>query len=184
MMTFILATLIPILMAGGLTEPQAREAAQQAIGTPNNLLETAQSVAFALTALDSLRLSAPAEVSLRMKLRLRGNANALNRSAQRTAAAPEPPPAPEPDPKELLTTIQTAKTTVEQAHTSSDKAWASAMTDVAGEFQAELASLPESQKTQHLARIKALTRTATELASGKAPSMKDRLKASTALRQT
>ena len=41
-----------------------------------------QILAFALTALDNLRLSMAPDLSLSMKLKLRGNANALNRCAR------------------------------------------------------------------------------------------------------
>jgi hypothetical protein len=66
---------------------EARLAAAQIIAAyqpagSNQLINVAQVVAFAVTAIDNLRLSLPPDLSLSMKLKLRGNANALNRSAR------------------------------------------------------------------------------------------------------
>ena len=103
----VLSLLIPLLMAGGLTDPAlAGLAAQEAITAHTadgrgQLVTTAQIVAFALASLDNLRLSADPGLSLSMKLKLRGNANALCGSAQRRSAPAAAPqiaaPPPEPD---------------------------------------------------------------------------------------
>ena len=88
LLPFIISLLTPLLTAGGITDLNlARLAAQETIdayraGGQQELLTISQVVAFALTALDNLRLSMPAELSLSMKLKLRGNANALNRAAR------------------------------------------------------------------------------------------------------
>jgi hypothetical protein len=88
LMEFILTLLTPFLMTGGITDIHlARLAANEAIAaytgeTPTQLITIGQILAFALTALDNLRLSLPPDLSLSMKLKLRGNANALNRSAR------------------------------------------------------------------------------------------------------
>ena len=106
LMDFILGILAPLLMVGSITDLQcARLAAAEAIAAynttgPNQLITAGQIVAFALTALDNLRLSTAPDLSLSMKLKLRGNANALNRSAATNTkllekAQREPPP-PEP----------------------------------------------------------------------------------------
>jgi hypothetical protein len=85
LMAFILGLLAPLLMTGSLTDISlARLAAAEAIAAygKGNLMTIGQILAFALTALDNLRLSMPPDLSLSMKLKLRGNANALNRSAR------------------------------------------------------------------------------------------------------
>jgi hypothetical protein len=93
LMEFLIAALVPILTAGSIVDTSlARLAAQQAIAAyqgrgQHELVTIAQIVAFALTALDNLRLSMPADLSLSMKLKLRGNANALNRAARDSAKA-------------------------------------------------------------------------------------------------
>ncbi len=91
MMGVILTLIGPLLMAGGLTDPDmVRLAARQAIdkyriGGQADLLAVSQLVGFGLSALDSLRLAA-GDVQEGMKIRLRGNANGLNRSWHRTNA--------------------------------------------------------------------------------------------------
>ncbi len=126
LMEFVLGLLAPLLMTGSITDSRlARLAAQQAIEAyaeagRNQLLTITQIVAFALTALDNLRLSMPAELSLSMKLKLRGNANALNRSSQQATATldqqrrdtPAPtteptPPAPLEDTARIVQQVQT-----------------------------------------------------------------------------
>jgi len=93
LMECLLSLIAPLLMAGctgdiGLARLAAIEvlAAYQA-RSQGQLVTAAQIVAFALAALDNLRLSAAADLSLSMKLRLRGGANALNRSAQQNSRA-------------------------------------------------------------------------------------------------
>jgi hypothetical protein len=89
MLGFVLSLLAPFLAAGSITDPALiRLAAAETIAaynapSPDRLIAIAQTVAFALTSVDNLRLSLPAGLSLSMKLKLRGNANALQRSAQR-----------------------------------------------------------------------------------------------------
>ena len=95
LMPFLLAVLTPFLTAGGILDPDlARQAATEAIAAygDRQLLTTGQVVAFALAALENLRLSAPPDLSLSMKLKLRGNANALNRSSQKASATQPPNP--------------------------------------------------------------------------------------------
>jgi hypothetical protein len=176
LMPFLLAVLTPFLTAAGIPDPDlARQAATETINaykanSQDQLVTTAQIVAFAFASLENLRLSAPDDLSLSMKLKLRGNANALNRVSQNAAAAlerqrrtPEPAPAAPPE---------TAKT---------DLAWAAAMTDVAAEITAELPNLPPAERRTRLAHIGALSETARLLGSGNAPPLKARLLASTSL---
>jgi hypothetical protein len=85
--TFILDLLSPLLTTGANPDPcQARDAVAQTIAAydprdPLELVNAAQIFGFAVTALDDLRLSAAADLSLPLKLKLRSNANALNRAA-------------------------------------------------------------------------------------------------------
>ena len=181
----VLALLTPFLMTGGAPEALARQAATETIAghtAPAPLIAVAQSTAFALTAIDTLRLSLPADLSLSMKLRLRGNANALNRSSQRSQPPAEPAiAAPAADPAATIAALETAKTLVKQAKPGADAAWAEAMTDVAAEYQAALPSLSPADQQTHLARIGALSKIAATLSKGEAPSLKARLLASTAI---
>jgi hypothetical protein len=153
--------LAPLLMAGSVSDPaRARRAAEQAIGQyqaeyqagpRGELLTISQIVAFALTAIDNLRLSMPDTVSMTMKLRLRGNANALNRASLRAVEAldiaraaaeplwPEIPDhieaqAPEP-------VAATLPTEVRNRHQ-----WADAMATVAGELRTRSARLPHARR--------------------------------------
>jgi hypothetical protein len=168
----VLSFLTPLMLAGGIADPDlARRAAQQAIAAHQTgpLLTIAQTVAFALAALDSLRLSAPPDLSPTMKLRLRGNANALNRSASRTAAslaaanlttspASSSPGAP---------ATQQAPTGATAATDREDKlTWANAMTDVAAECARNLANLTPKQRHAETIRIAALHATARRLTGG------------------
>jgi hypothetical protein len=165
LMTFVLATLSS-MMAPTLIDPRlARLAAEEAVAAYKASGETdwvtiGQIVAFALTALDTLRLSMPDEVSLSLKLKLRGNANAANRAARDTTAllakarhAPEPAAraAPPPTPPAWHLTEQD---------------WAAGMQAVAAKLQAEAAiASPEQRKTDAL-WIGALTGVANEIAAG------------------
>jgi hypothetical protein len=91
LLEFMLASLAPLLMVGGIADfPSARRAARQAIDAYNassqvELVTIAQTLGFALTALDDLRLSLAANLPLTMKLRLRGNAIALGRSSRHSS---------------------------------------------------------------------------------------------------
>jgi hypothetical protein len=88
LMEFILAVLAPMLIGGSITDPTlARLAAQEAIGAYNaknkeELMTVAQIAGLAIAALDNLRLSAAADMSVSLKLKLRGNTAALNRAVQ------------------------------------------------------------------------------------------------------
>ena len=157
LMAYLLTTLAA-LFAPTLGDPDlARLAAQQAIDAyqpqdTRQQLTATQIVAFAVTALDSLRLSMPPDLSLPKKLRLRANANALNRSARdntqrleqaQRIAETQPTPAPEqPKPREAD--------------------WATAMKTVAARLQATPAT-PAEQATNAL-WIESLTGTANEIA--------------------
>jgi hypothetical protein len=160
----ILGFLTPLMQAAGLTDTNlARQAAQEAIeACPSGpLTSTAQTVAFAMAALDSLRLAAPPEVAVTTKLRLRSNANALNRSGQRAAASQVPRPSagkPQPQtapPDQLPSDHSVAPTWAD--------AWADAMTDVAAECARDLAKLPSNQRRAEIIRINALKATARQI---------------------
>jgi hypothetical protein len=205
MMGFVISLLTPFLMGAGITDIDlARRAAAETIAayqaagpSPNNqLVSIAQTVAFALASLDNLRLSMPADLSLSMKLKLRGNANALNRSSRDATTTLDSQrrdtQAAEPDPTKLLAALEDTKTLVQQARTTPppanptdreiDLSWASAMTDVATEYTAELAQLQPAQRRTHLARIGALSEIARTLGRGDAPPLKARLLGGTSLR--
>jgi hypothetical protein len=154
----ILGFLTPLMLAAGLADTAlARRAAQEAIAAypPDApLTATAQVVGFAMAALDSLRLAAPAELAVTTKLRLRGSANALSRSSQRAAVVAQPAPrpagaAPEPRPARSV-----------------ELAWADAMTDVAAECARDLAKLPPKQRRAEIIRINALNATAQKIRAG------------------
>jgi hypothetical protein len=175
LMTYLLAVLAT-LMAPSLGDLQlAHRAAQEAIDTRHSAADpmtTARSLAFAVTALDNLCLSMPADLSLAMKLRLRGNANALNRSAgdttppKRTAEMPAPdlaeqaaitgwdqpetpPPAPKTEPGDPI-------------------GLAAAMKTVAARLQTTTTASPAQQKVNAL-WASTLTQVASEIALGKFP---------------
>jgi len=200
LLPFLLAVLTPFLTAGGILDPDlARQAAMETIAacqTDGNrqLLTTGQIVAFALAALENLRLSAPPDLSLSMKLKLRGNANALNRASQKTAAMVDGPATvpdhgpqpPDPDPAEAMASLESAQTLITQARTTNadrktDLRWGQAMTDIAAEYTAELPALPPDQRRTHLIRIDALSKIASMLGRGDAPPLKSRLRAGTAM---
>ena len=215
LMPFLLAVLTPFLAAGGIPDPDlARLAATETIlaykaAGNDQLMTTAQIVAFAFASLENLRLSAPPDLSLSMKLKLRGNATALNRASHQATTTLETQrpdsqrpntqrPEQEPDPAEILASLETAKTIVQQAQTTppakpptrdaaqpgtrdTDVSWAGAMTDIATEYTAELPNLPPEQRRAHLARIGALSKIATMLGRGEAPPLKGRLLGSTAM---
>ncbi len=146
----ILGFLTPLMQACGQIDTDlARQAAQEAIDAcpPGPLTTTAQTVAFAMAALDSLRLAAQPDIAVSSKLRLRGNANALRRSSQRGATTPAPgPPAHTPPAPSADRTIALD--------------WADAMTDVAAECARDLAKLPAKQRRTEIIRINALKTTA------------------------
>jgi hypothetical protein len=90
LLDYLLAVLASA-MTPVLNDPAlARKAAQQAIDayqpkTTHELIATSQILAFALAALEALRLAAPEDVSPSMKLKLRGNANGLDKAARDNA---------------------------------------------------------------------------------------------------
>lgn len=154
----ILSFLTPLMLAAGITDSAlAQRAAQEAIaaGPPGSVVTTAQVVAFAMAALDSLRLSVT-EPAVTTKLRLRGNANALSRSSQRAAAAVTPPPRVEPIPPPAAA----------EPDRGVERAWADAMTDVAAECSRRLAKLPPKQRRAEVIRIAALNETVRQIRSG------------------
>jgi hypothetical protein len=77
--------------------------------------------------------------------------------AEPAAAAPAPAPQPAPIPA------------VQTAADRQQAAWANAMTAVAEEFTAGLKDLPAGEQWKEMARIKALTTAAGDLASGASP---------------
>jgi hypothetical protein len=195
----ILSFLTPLMLAAGLTDTTlARRAAQEAIAaaTPGApLTATAQTIAFAMAALDSLRLAAAPDAAVTTKLRLRGNANALNRSAEQNRqalkrslddAAFYPPmtetgiPTLDNDHLAEDTIIADAAATQKraaQAHTAPDSPpttaerqnramWASAMAEVANDFTASLATMRPDQRRVASIQAAALTSSANALLSG------------------
>jgi len=81
LLTFVL-TMLASMMAPALARLAAREAVEMyRTRGRDEWLTIGQIVGFAVAALDTLRLSMPAEVPVPLKLRLRGNANGLNRSS-------------------------------------------------------------------------------------------------------
>jgi hypothetical protein len=163
LMAFVLAILTTLIAPTLLDRRLARLAAEEAIAayqptSGTELIAISQIVAFALSALDTLRLSMPEDVSLSMKLKLRGNANAANRAvrdstdhltqSRRPAATPDPVPAkPEPP--------------TPPARHLTGQDWANGMQAVAAKLRAEPS--PAGHKTDKL-WINALTGVANEIA--------------------
>ena len=202
LMDFIIAFLAPLLTAGSVTDGHfARLAAQEAIDAykargQNELVTIAQIVAFALAALDTLRLSMPAELSLSMKLKLRGNANALNRAARdntrtlektRRATLPwqaslaeqaamagweaeaAPSGRPEIQPEITQATPAPAPVAATSAQHQNQLHWAGAMKAVAARLQASAAIVAPAQRKANILWIEALTGVASDLTMGKGP---------------
>ena len=159
LMTFILtalaAMMAPTLNDLALARLAAREAidAYQARGQ-HELMTIGQIVAFAVTALDTLRLSMPDDLPLPMKLRLRGNANGLNRASRdctrslekaQISPTPKPPPeakTPQPLPElDWAEAMQSMAATLQDATTASpeeretDALWIEALNNVSGELR-------------------------------------------------
>jgi hypothetical protein len=166
LMAFISAILSAI-MAPALADPGlARRAAREAIaahhpGSPADTIAIGQNIAFALTALDTLRLSMPAEVPLSMKLKLRANANAANRAAC-PRRSEMPAPRGQAGDKAGDTTEHLPKSGPPAARTLSSQDWSSQMQEVATKLQTKAAP----DKTDAL-WIDALTSVATEIAAEK-----------------
>ena len=172
LMTFILAALssmmAPTLSDLALARLAAREAIDLYQARPRHELMTiGQIVAFAVTALDTLRLSMPDDLSLSMKLRLRGNANALNRSsrdctlllekARLSAGAPAESPTPTP--------VSEQKTKQEPTLTGTD--WADAMQSMAATLQADATTVSPAQHETDALWIEALNNVGGELRQAK-----------------
>jgi hypothetical protein len=162
LMAYLLTTLAALFAPtlGDLT--LARRAAQEAIdahhpqGAVQHMTAT-QITAFAVTALDSLRLSMPQDLSLPKKLKLRANANALNRSARDNA-------------QRLEQAQRIAETPPEQpAATAPEKPqprvadWATAMKTVAARLQANTAPATQAQQAVNALWIESLTGAANEI---------------------
>jgi hypothetical protein len=198
LMAFLLAA-ISSLMVTNLTDiALARLAAQEAIAayqarSQNELVTIAQILAFALTALDNLRLSMPPDLSLSMKLKLRANANALNRAARdntqtleksRRASMPfeaslaeqaamagweETTTVPDAAPETRPTVQQPTPITATSEEHQNRLHWASAMKTVAVRLQASAATVPPAQRKANMMWIEALTGVAGDLTQGKYP---------------
>jgi hypothetical protein len=194
LMNLIVILLAPMfLSATGGDISFARMAALETVNgyrsqNQTDLLSIAQIIAFGLAALGSLSLSMADDLSLTMTLRLRGNANALNRSAEHsrralrdtaTTATPQIAPAPIPvAPKLPAETQNHPKPAPLKSPTPSEPAltdqqiqamWATAMTDVAGEYTASLAYLPPTERKAASRRAAALSSCAHDLLTGTVP---------------
>jgi hypothetical protein len=101
----------------------------------------------------------PVEAAIAEAQRMVREAKARVQTAK--AADPQPAAAPAAEPAPA-----SATRTPSQRHQS---AWAEAMTAVAEEFSAGLADLPPDEQWKEMARIKALTTAAADLAAGAAP---------------
>jgi hypothetical protein len=169
--TYLLAT-ITALMLPTLAEPDlARRAAREAIDAyqPRGRWEDiniTQILAFALTTLDTLRLSMADTVSTAMKLKLRGNANGLNRSARdnthileqarRTAPAAAVTAGARPGP--------TAEIRAPEPRRHAD--WETAMKTVAARLRAAAATASPARQEVNALWAESLTTVAHEIAAG------------------
>ena len=171
LMAFVVA-LLSSLISPSLTDPNlARLAVQQAlgayrIGAEGELVTIAQIVGFALTALDTLRLSMPEELSLPMKLKLRGNANALNRSARDNTHILEKAQRAAPTPASASTT-QKPPTPKPATQPLTGGEWGNAMKSVAARLQTDSAPVSPAQQQTDALWIEALNGVAGELARAK-----------------
>lgn len=181
LMAFILAAVASMMAPTLAGQHLARLAAQEAIDAyrthgQHELVTIGQIVAFAVTALDTLRLSMPEDVPLPMKLRLRGNANGLNRASRdctrllETARLPANGGATTPSPAAVEKTHPTAatgqKTTplpppATACLTGID--WADAMKSVAATLQAGANSVSPDQRATDALWIEALNGVGGEL---------------------
>jgi hypothetical protein len=149
LLAFVLAVL-PSMIVPTLTDLRlAQQAAREAVAAHQARSETdwlaiGQIVGFALSVLDTLRLSMGEDTSPSLKLKLRGNANAANRAVQKTTerltqsrrpiATPEPELVGKPEPPVLT-----------------DQGWASGMHGMAAKMKADAATVsPEQRKTDAL----------------------------------
>jgi len=172
LLEFLLVVLASVMGAGLGDAALARRAAVEAIEAyqprgQGELIATGRILAFAMAGLDTLRLSAPADLSPSMKLKLRGTANGLNRSAKDngvlrgagpasgsavTEADSAPPPAVPPPPPEKAPVVQD---------------WAKAMRGVAGRLRQGAAEAAPEQRTLNALWIDALTGVAGEIGQGR-----------------
>jgi acyl-homoserine lactone acylase PvdQ len=157
-----------------------------------SLFTVAKIIAFDIATLSSLSLSMYEDVSMLLALQLRSNANSMDRSGERNRRALETArqSAPAEEPVEAATAraeqmVRDAKIRIHAdrpaepaaktapaaatptARTADDQrraAWAGAMTAVAEEFTAGLKDLPAGEQWKEMARIKALTTAAGDLA--------------------
>jgi hypothetical protein len=159
-----------------------------------DLITIAQIIACGLAALGSLGLSMADDLSVSMVLRLRANAVALNRAAdqnRRTLAATrtaEPITPPDPiDEAAIQANIAAARKLTAEAMANlqkpepppvaepphSQREWqirlASAMSDVAAEFTADIANLPPQQQAIASRRATLLSGAATDVILGNIP---------------
>ena len=205
LMEFILGLLAPLLMGASITDIRlARIAATQAVaayraGGPGELVTIGQILAFALTALDNLRLSMAPDLSLSMKLKLRGNANALNRcardnsklleKARRDSTPIEPGIAEQaatpgwddpgtnheiaPPQAAVQPTPQETEAPPIQPATAAEHQnrlhWASAMKREAARLQANAGNVPAAEQKTNTLWIDVLTSVASDLTQGKYP---------------
>jgi hypothetical protein len=182
LMMFILAALAS-MMAPTLSDlTLARLAAQEAIEAyrtrgQHELITIGQIVGFAITALDTLRLSMPEDISLSMKLRLRGSANGLNRSSRdctrllekarpsendhRKPATPAPVQKEKTERKPAMEEAATEPAVENQVLTGTD--WADAMQSVAVALQADATTVSSEQRETDALWIEALNGVGGEL---------------------
>ena len=176
LLDYLLAVLASIMAAGLGDAGLARRAALQAIeafqpqGT-HELIATGQILSFALAALDTLRLSAPPDLSLPMKLRARANANGLNRAARdntRILQVIRQTPANKPAKPAAMAGRQEPATPIPApSRTAPIQDWASAMNTVAARLRAETPAAAPDQRTINELWIDTLTGVAAEIARAK-----------------
>jgi hypothetical protein len=168
-MAYLLTTLAA-LMAPTLGDLHlARLAAQEAIDAhhaqgAHQQMTVTQILAFAVTALDALRLSMPPDLALPVKLKLRANANALNRSARDNTQILEQARRTEQAPNLAEQAATMAEATPESAPEKPHTDWAGAMKTVAARLQAATAYATPAQQTVNALWIESLTGTANEIA--------------------
>jgi hypothetical protein len=168
LMTFVLGVLTNFLMTGGITDPAiARLAAQEAIAAykaagRDQVLTVGSIAAFALAALDDLRLSIAPELSTTLKLRLRANANALDRSARENTKLLPAPEQPVSQP------AATPKPPV-PSEAENRREWANAMTRAANDLKANAANVPPAEQAVNQLWIQALSTAASGLTRPRPP---------------
>ena len=180
LMQVILGLLTPLLAAGHPDTDLARRAAEEAIAACGQgpLLTAAQAVAFALAALDNLRLSAAADLAPSTKLRLRSNATGLARAARNAATTmrqPEQHPAEAelesaatPDPAPATQEPVPATLPIEQRI---DRHWANAMAQAAADLKARATLVAPAQRRTDRLWADVLSNVAADL---RLPTRKDR----------